>query len=67
MDIFVVFDLRHSEDCPEYKEYPRSEALNLRVSFKSPPNKPISVICYQEYNQTIKIQVQEDGSKIITK
>ena len=64
---FVVFDLRHSEDCPEYKEYPRSEALNLRVSFKSPPNKPISVICYQEYNQTIKIQVQEDGSKIITK
>ena len=64
---FVVYDLRNSEDCPEYKELTRSGALNLFVKFQEPPNKPISIVCYQEFNQTIKIQVKEDGSKIISK
>ena len=49
---FVVYDLRNSEDCPEYKELTRSGALNLFVKFQEPPNKPISIVCYQEFNQT---------------
>ena len=63
---FIAYDLRRSEDCPEYKEISRSGCLTLNVKFKEAINKPISIICYQEFNHTIKIQVKQDGSKIFS-
>lgn len=64
---FLVLDLRHTDDCFEFKEINRSGSLYLTLTFDKNIQKSIGIVSYMEYNSRIIMEVNKDGTKKITK